>query len=262
MLLSNRDELKEKGYDIDKFISLRVQTIDNTFQPVSEVRLIKGVENEPIKSIRLRKQINDSYTSEVKNFILEIAEKAQSKNIITSEDEWVNRKIKFIKSSLMVNLNSEQDNLRGISRGIYEPLLHDIILYCAKLYQTKELPSKPYAATLKELLIKGEDGIFHVGSDLTLGSSYLPKTSKHGACDFQGNGIKANSIIKYLSKEYLEYDNWVVVRDFFTKYWGVHFKFERSTYLYWRTISLLSISGISILVCQTCWILSKINNRQ
>lgn len=226
VLLSNRDELKEKGYDIDKFISLRVQTIDNTFQPVSEVRLIKGVENEPIKSIRLRKQINDSYTSEVKNFILEIAEKAQSKNIITSEDEWVNRKIKFIKSSLMVNLNSEQDNLRGISRGIYEPLLHDIILYCAKLYQTKELPSKPYAATLKELLIKGEDGIFHVGSDLTLGSSYLPKTSKHGACDFQGNGIKANSIIKYLSKEYLEYDNWVVVRDFFTKYWGVHFKFE------------------------------------
>ena len=200
VLLSNRDELKEKGYDIDKFISLRVQTIDNTFQPVSEVRLIKGVENEPIKSIRLRKQINDSYTSEVKNFILEIAEKAQSKNIITSEDEWVNRKIKFIKSSLMVNLNSEQDNLRGISRGIYEPLLHDIILYCAKLYQTKELPSKPYAATLKELLIKGEDGIFHVGSDLTLGSSYLPKTSKHGACDFQGNGIKANSIIKYLSK--------------------------------------------------------------
>ena len=111
VLLSNRDELKEKGYDIDKFISLRVQTIDNTFQPVSEVRLIKGVENEPIKSIRLRKQINDSYTSEVKNFILEIAEKAQSKNIITSEDEWVNRKIKFIKSSLMVNLNSEQDNL-------------------------------------------------------------------------------------------------------------------------------------------------------
>ena len=87
VLLSNRDELKEKGYDIDKFISLRVQTIDNTFQPVSEVRLIKGVENEPIKSIRLRKQINDSYTSEVKNFILEIAEKAQSKNIITSEDE-------------------------------------------------------------------------------------------------------------------------------------------------------------------------------
>lgn len=226
VLLSNRDELQGKGYDIDKFINIRVQTIDNSFQPVSEVLFIKGVESEPIKTIRLPKQIHDSYTSEVKNFILEIAEKAQSKNIITSEDEWVNRKIKFIKSSLMVNLNSEQSDLRGISRGVYEPLLHDIISYCAKLYQTKELPSKPYAATLKELLIKGEDGIYHVGSDLTLGSSYLPKTSKHGACDFQGNGIKANNIIKYLSKEYLDFENSVVVIDLFIRYLGVHFKFE------------------------------------
>lgn len=226
VLLSNRDGLKDKGYDIEKFFNLRVLTVGNTFQPINEVRLIKEVECEPINSIRLPKQIHDNYTSEVKNFILEIAEKAKSKNIISSEDEWVSRKVDYVKSSLMANINSEQEDLCGNSRGKYEPLLHDIIVYCANLYQTKELPSKPYVTTLKELVIKGEDGAYHVGSDLTLGTQYLPKTSKHGACDFQGNGIKANNIVKYLSKEYLDFENWHIVRDLFTKYWGVHFKFE------------------------------------
>ena len=226
VLLANRDGLKEKGYDIDKFKNLRIKSIEGAFYSISEIRLIKNIVSEPLSSIRLPEQINDSYSSEVKKFILEIAEIANSNNIISSSDDWVSRKIQYVKSKLMANINSEQADLLGKSRAIYEPALNDILLYCSVLYQSKELPIKPYVTSLKELLIKGEDGKYYNGSDLTLGTQYLPKVSKNGVCDFQGNGIKANNIIKYLSKEYLKCDNWNIVRDIFTTYFNVHFKFE------------------------------------
>ncbi len=226
VLLANRDGLKEKGYDIDKFKSLRIKSLCGSFYSISEIRLVKDIDTEPLNSIRLPEQIDDSYSPEVKKFILEIAEIAKSNNIISSSDEWVNRKIQYVKSKLMANINSDQADLLEKSRAIYEPALNDILLYCSVLYQSKELPAKPYVTTLKELYIKGEDGKYYNGSDLTLGTQYLPKVSKNGACDFQGNGIKANNIVKYLSKEYLKYDNWNIIRDIFTTYFNVHFKFE------------------------------------
>lgn len=226
VLLANRDGLKEKGYDIDKFKNLRVKSLCGSFYSISDIRLIKDIDTEPLSSIRLPEQIDDSYSLEVKKFILEIAETADSNNIISSTDDWVSRKIQYVKCKLMTNINSDQADLLGKSRAIYEPALNDIILYCSVLYQSKELPTKPYVTTLKELFIKGEDGNYYNGSDLTLGTQYLPKVSKNGACDFQGNGIKANNIIKYLSQEYLKYDNWNIIRDIFTTYFNVHFKFE------------------------------------
>ena len=223
VLLNNREILKSKGWDIDKFTSLKVLTDKLGYKEITNALIIKSDETEPMVQVKLPQQLSDNYSSEVKKFILEIAEKANSKNIVSTTDEWVNQKIQYIKM-VMGYINSTDITTKNKARTIYVDCLNELIKYCSMLYEKNELQKKSYSSTLNEFLLKGVDGNFYSGSNLTFGMAYLPKASKSGACDFQSNGITTG--LHYLSEEYKSYEKWTVIRDFLKAYMNVQYKFE------------------------------------
>ena len=233
VLLANRESLKKAGYDIDKFTGLNIKTKGGSYLPISTVRLIKTTESEPLPRIALPKQISDEYSSEVKQFILEIAEKANSLCIITTADEWARRKIVHVKNS-QNELNSTDESARSLAREYYSLAINEVLQYCSALFASSQLQSKSYAAELKELELLGQDGNYHLGKELTFGSVYLPKTSSTGICDFQGNGIiDGYKSMKYISGTYKSLENWESVRGVLAVYMQVEcvFKKEHIKYL-------------------------------
>lgn len=233
VLLANRDSLKKAGYDIDKFTGLNIKTKAGSYLPISTVRVIKNTEPEPLPQIALPKQVSDEYSSEVKQFILEIAEKAKSLCVITTADEWARRKIVHIKNS-QNELNSTDESARSLAREYYSLAINEVLKYCSSLFASSQLQSKSYATELKELKLLGQDGNYHLGKELTFGSAYLPKTSSTGICDFQGNGIKDGyKSMKYISDTYKSLENWESVRGILAVYMQVEcvFKKEHIQYL-------------------------------
>ena len=233
VLLANRDSLKKAGYDIDKFTGLNIKTKAGSYLPVSIVRLIKTTESEPLPQIALPKQVSDEYSSEVKQFILEIAEKANSLCVITTTDDWARRKIVHVKNS-QNELNSTDESVRSLAQEYYSIAINEVLKYCSSLFASSQLQSKKYAAELKELKLLGQDGNYHLGKELTFGSAYLPKTSSTGICDFQGNGIKDGyKSMKYISDTYKSLENWESIRGVLAVYMQVEcvFKKEHIKYL-------------------------------
>ena len=233
VLLANRDSLKKAGYDIDKFTGLNIKTKAGSYLPISTVRVIKTTEPEPLPQIALPKQVSDEYSSEVKQFILEIAEKAKSQCVIMTADEWARRKIVHIKNS-QNELNSTDESARSLAREYYSLAINEVLKYCSSLFASSQLQSKSYATELKELKLLGQDGNYHLGKELTFGSAYLPKTSSTGICDFQGNGIKDGyKSMKYISDTYKSLENWESVRGILAVYMQVEcvFKKEHIQYL-------------------------------
>lgn len=196
MLTKHLKEIKDVWDERqDQILNLRVKTISGAYLTVNNVVIVDiddETVSEPFKCIEISEEINPDILKSNKEIILLVANEFVANSILTSKQEWAQKKI-FEYIDRFQNDTVLRDSIHI-----------DFVRELAVINESYKFPSE-LLSNLK-FKSKDSDNEFKLDKDLTLGTGYNP------ICDFESNGIDS---LSYLSEEYISDNNKDTIKSFF-----------------------------------------------
>jgi hypothetical protein len=207
MLTNHKKDLEEVWSEHrDQLLGLKVKTKLGEYLALDEVVIVNIDEDnisEPFKYIEISDEIDPVVFKLNKYIILLVANEFEENNVLTSKQEWANKKV----AEYVQNI---QDN-ETLRNSIHIDFIRELALLNESYEFSPEL--------LSQLWFKSKDvnNEYIVASELTLGTTYNPK------CDFESNGIDC---LSYLSEDYISDNNKDTIISFF-KSTAIHYSFTK-----------------------------------